>query len=99
MCRRARFRRCAACRKVLPQTLHRSERSPVCTRAWVLRLLNTHYTRVDILLSVCPVVHQKIEIVTKTFVAHHTDIQAITGSTVRYIYENWFEVWAGKRRG
>jgi hypothetical protein len=48
---------------------------------------------------VCPVVHHQIEVVTKTFVTHFTDIQAISGSTVRSISENWFEVWAGKRRG
>jgi hypothetical protein len=46
-----------------------------------------------------PVVHHQIEVVTITFVAHLTDIQDITGSTVRSISENWFEIWAGKRRG
>jgi len=61
--------------------------------------LPTLLTHVWMLPCVCPAVHQKIEIVTKTFVAHLTDIQAITGCTVRSISENWFEVWAGKRKG
>jgi len=61
--------------------------------------LPTLITYVWMFSCVCPVVHQEIEIVTKTFVAHLTDIHAITGSTVRSISENWFEVWAGKRRG
>jgi hypothetical protein len=47
---------------------------------------------------VCPIVHHQIEVVTKTLVAHLTDIQAITGSAVRSISENWFEIWAGKRK-
>lgn len=60
--------------------------------------LPTLVTQVWTFSCVCQVVHQEIETVTKTFVAHVTNIQSITGSTVRSISENWFEVWAGKRR-
>ena len=68
----------------------------------VTKLCETLPTLVTLMWTfscVCPVVHQRIEIVTKTSVAHLTVIQAISGSTVRSISENWFEVWAGKRRG
>ena len=61
--------------------------------------LPTLVTHVWTFSCVCPVVHQEIETVTKTFVAHLTNIKAINGPTVRSVSENWFEVWAGKRRG
>jgi hypothetical protein len=80
-------------------TIHRMYK---CMSLKVTKLCETFPTLVTdmwMFCCVCLVVHQKSEIVTNTFVAHLTDIQAITGSTVRSISENWFEVWAGKRRG
>jgi hypothetical protein len=61
--------------------------------------LPTFVTHVWTFFCVCPVALQKNEIVTKTCVAHITDIQAVTGSIVRSISEKWFEVWDRKRRG
>lgn len=61
--------------------------------------LPTFITHIWTFSCVYPVVNCQIEVITKTFVAYITYMQAITGSTVRSISENWLEVWPGNRRG